>query len=108
MSYEEIRNRRAQDEVSTDVADYSWEEEQIPCLHSGLVETFEGSDGKGSLALSLYFQNGSYRARLHDRQRDEVAFTRVGSLGGFLLEIERQLLANELDWTPSRSRSNFR
>ena len=108
MSYAEHRAKRESGSTNTDLVDHSWEEENVPLLHSGLIENCAGVDGKCVLALSIYYQNGAYRCRIHDRASDEVAFTRIVSLGTFFTQMEGNLRDDELDWTPSRSRTAFK
>lgn len=106
MSYAERRKRSEDNDQSHYRHDFGWEEQQLPVLHSGFTEPVSKHPEKSRLFVSLFFANGSYRARIQDRETDEKAFLDVGTLREFLDKVESALANDALDWTPDRQSRN--
>lgn len=86
--------------------DHSWEEEKIPLLHSGFLETTTHGDPKSVLSVQFFYSHGRYRVRIIDRQNNEQAFLDVYTIVGCFEKIEIALGGDALDWVPMKSGRN--
>lgn len=104
MSYAEQKAKRQAEDANVGRHDFSWEEKELPTLHSGFMEPCVNKPEHSTLFLSLWFNNGSYRFRLQDRSSDEKCFGDAGTLREAFQAIERMLVSGDLDWTPDSGR----
>lgn len=104
MSYADKRKLRTADEANQDRHDFTWEEQNIPLLHTGFMERVSGAADKGTLFISFWFSNGEYKCRIQDRNVNEKAFFAAGTLVDVWTRIEAALEQWNLEWTPDNQR----
>ena len=98
MDYAEYRAERASQETNADRHDFSWEQEHIPLLHSGFLQSLPGDVTKSCLRLTFFYSKGSYHCLLMDKETREKAFLNVETLGEGLAAVEEALRNSTLDW----------
>ncbi len=102
MDYAEHRRRQTELAQNHDCADFTWEVENCPILHSGFIQPLEGQSGKSTLFFSLWFTQGHYQCKVLDRYLNEKAFARVTSLQTIWSELEQHLIKADLDWSEEK------
>jgi len=106
MSFLARREAARQNDQNVSRHDFSWEEQNVPLLHSGFTEPNPHRSEYGILYLSVWFKDGGYRIRLQDRSSDEKAFLEVGTLGALFSEIEHALDTESMSWSADRASRN--
>jgi len=99
MTWSTIKSQRQQTDANFAPVDHSWEEERLPTLHSGFIETTTKDLTRSQLAVQIYFCNGTYRARVQDREEGLQAFVQGTNLESLLDCIEAALNSRTLDWS---------
>lgn len=108
MSYVKIKEARKAGETNEALVDFGWEVERVPLLHSGFIEATTHDETKSILAIQIYFQNGTYRARVQDREDNIHAFINGSNLESLLDVIEEALRVGSLDWQQTKPFSGHR
>ena len=101
MSVQDARSRRKSQEVNLDRFSFKEEKEALPNLHSGFTEECSKHTGKSAFFLSIWFNNGQYKACLLDRESEEKAFYNIGELFNILAITEEALRNDTLEWIPA-------
>lgn len=73
----------------------------LPLLWEFLVHrAFESGKPRARGSLTLFFQDGHWKACISDKHSDSIAFVTDDSLLGLAYAIERGMHAYSLDWRP--------
>ena len=76
---------------------------RYPCLHEWLtLEVWDNGAAREPATLLLFLDGSRPKLCLHDREGSQVAFVAAWTFGDALQALEDGLLANSLDWRPSR------
>lgn len=54
--------------------------------------------------ISVFWEDGSFKASVNDRDADQVAFVSKGTFSGLLESIEKGLQSDSLDWRQSKGK----
>lgn len=106
MSWSSLKSKRESEDVNFAVVDHSWEEERLPTLHSGFSEPTTKDLNRSQLAIQIYFTNGTYRARVQDREDGLQAFVQGTNLESLLDVVEAALNSRTLDWSIMKGSNN--
>ena len=98
MTWESYRRLVEDKEVNVDTTDWSWEEEHIPLLHSGFLESTTGKKPRARLSITLVFAKGHYSAKVSDRVSRCSVWLELAGLNEFLLNIEELIKAGDIHW----------
>lgn len=106
MSWSSLKSDQRTSDENFAPVDHSWEEERLPTLHSGFIEPTTKDLTRSQLAIQIYFTNGTYRARVQDREDGLQAFVQGTNLETLLDVVEAALNSRTLDWSIMRERSH--
>lgn len=68
------------------------------------VEAWDESTERVRGTISVFWEEGSFKASVNDRDAEQVAFVSKGTFVGLLESIEKGLQADSLDWRPSKGK----
>ena len=105
MSVQDARTKRKQADSNLDRFEFKEEKETLPNLHSGFTEECSKQPGKSAFFLSIWFNNGQYKACLLDRESEEKCFFNIGELYNVLSIAETALAKELLEWIPAGNSS---
>jgi len=100
MSYVKHKADSETAEATVEACDHSWAEERVPLLQSGFMEPTALDANRSIIALQLYVSNGTYRARVQDRQDSVQAFVNGTNLETIFDAVEAGIRERTLDWKP--------
>lgn len=98
MSWDSYRKLDDDAAVNHDANDFSWEEDHIPLLHSGFIETTTGRKPKCRLVLTVLFTRGQYVLKLTDRVSHKVAWVDGPPLANLFEWLEDQIKVGGINW----------
>ena len=100
MSYVKHKADSEIAETNLQSIDHSWAEVRVPLLQSGFMESTASDANRSIIALQLYVSNGTFRARIQDRQDSVQAFVNGTNLETIFDLVERGICERTLDWKP--------
>ena len=78
---------------------------KYPALSEFLsVEAWDAETERIRGTISIFWEEGSFKASVNDRDADQVAFVSKGTFSGLLESIEKGLQADSLDWRHSKGK----
>lgn len=68
------------------------------------LEAWDSETERTRGTLTVFWEEGAFKASVNDRDADQVAFVSKGTFKGLLDSIEKGLVGDSLDWRQSKGR----
>ena len=108
MGRDDFLNKRGSRKRDRETSPHEVRDEEAassyPCLFEFLACRVWNDKARALGSVTLFADEGRWKVCFADKEHQEVGFTTLGSLSGFLDALERALDEDRCDWRPQRSK----
>ena len=103
-NWDEYQKRVTEDSKGNDLSAYADFLESVPLLSQGMVSPLKKGSEEGSVSVTIFFEQGRFKAAISAKKHGTVAFYTFDDLTKPFEDLEAAMKEDRLEWRNSRRR----